>query len=109
MAASAGGAAVTLHHLVLQAERVEAGAHISTAETKHRSPYNPIDHIFQFHKALKRDLTALEESAQRFNTAVHENGSVAEASPVSCCSAQASYLPMHIAHQSAGPVPMQQG
>ena len=70
---------------------MEAGAQLSTAETKHRSPYNPIDHIFQFHKALKRDLAALEESAQRFNTLVHENGNVAKASPVS---ALASHLQM---------------
>ena len=55
----------------------------STAETGSRTRYNPIDHIFQFHKALKRDLTALEESAQRFNAAVHDHGSVPEAAPVS--------------------------
>ncbi len=55
---------------------------VSTAETGSRTRYNPIDHIFQFHKALKRDLTALEESAQRFNAAVHENGSIPEAAPV---------------------------
>ena len=61
--------------------------HTSTAETGSRTRYNPIDHIFQFHKALKRDLTALEESAQRFNAAVHENGSVSEAAPVSRCAA----------------------
>ena len=58
---------------------------MSTAETGSRTRYNPIDHIFQFHKALKRDLTALEESAQRFNAAVHAKGSVSEAAPVCCC------------------------
>lgn len=56
-----------------QAHRVEVGAHTSTAETGLRSRYNPIDHIFQFHKALKRDLVALEESAQCFNAAVQES------------------------------------
>ncbi len=74
----------------IQAERVEVGMLTSTAETGSRTRYNPIDHIFQFHKALKRDLTALEESAQRFNAAVHENGSIPEAAPVSCSSASAA-------------------
>lgn len=76
---------------------MEAGAHVSTAETTYRSPYNPIDHIFQFHKALKRDLTALEESAQRFSIAVHEDGSVAEASPVSCFSIHVLHVQVHVA------------
>lgn len=32
---------------------------------------NPIDHIFQFHKALRRDLLRLEADAARFSAAVH--------------------------------------
>jgi hypothetical protein len=65
-----------------QAHRVEVGAHTSTAETGLRSRYNPIDHIFQFHKALKRDLVALEESAQCFNAAVQESDTADGFAPV---------------------------
>jgi len=68
---------------VRQAHRLEVGAHTSTAETGLRSRSNPIDHIFQFHKALKRDLVALEESAQRFNAAVQESNTPHSFSAVS--------------------------
>ena len=69
--------------LSLQAHRVEAGAHLSTAETGLRPRYNPIDHIFQFHKALRRDLIALEQSAQSFNAAVQESDTAEGFAPVS--------------------------
>eukprot|EP00884_Botryococcus_braunii_P013452 jgi/Botrbrau1/22107/Bobra.0206s0033.1 len=36
---------------------------------------NPIDHIFQFHKALRRDLRALEEDTQTFVASVEESNS----------------------------------
>ena len=61
---------------------MEVGAHTSTAETGLRSRYNPIDHIFQFHKALKRDLLALEDRAQSFNAAVQESDAAADFAPV---------------------------
>lgn len=32
---------------------------------------NPIDHIFQFHKALRRDLQRMVDDSKRFTTAVH--------------------------------------
>lgn len=57
------------------AERLASGAQASTASGARPRPAsaafgqprtNPIDHIFQFHKALRRDLRALEDDARDF-------------------------------------------
>ncbi len=58
------------------------------------SAYNPIDHIFQFHKALKRELKELESAAAGFQQAV-DNQDRATIPQVQRCARQcASLLPV---------------
>lgn len=44
---------------------------LASSSPRMLSGSNPIDHIFQFHKALRRDLLRLEADAARFSAAVH--------------------------------------